>query len=74
MVLLSYDVPTVTNFIEKGERWDTEFIDCLEKNNVTYVDFLQKATNEYKAFNISTEDFGLLVFLIEFSVEIISNS
>ena len=57
MVLLSYDVPSVTDFLEKGQRWDSEFIDYLEKNNVAYVDFLQKAADEYKAFNISTEDF-----------------
>ena len=57
MVLLSYDVPSVTDFIEKGDRWDSEFLDYLEKNDITYVDFLQKAADGYKAFNISTEEF-----------------
>ena len=57
MVLLSYDVPSVTDFLEKGERWDGEFLEYIEKNDVTYVDFLLKAVEDYKAFNVSTEKF-----------------
>jgi hypothetical protein len=57
MVLLSYDVPSVMNFIEKGQRWDDEFVEYLKDKNVTYVDFLLKAADEYKAFNLSTENF-----------------
>jgi len=57
MVLLSYDVPSVMNFIEKGERWDEEFLDYLKNNNVTFVDFLPKAADEYKMFSIPVEKF-----------------
>ena len=57
MVVLSYDVPSVMDFIEKGQRWDDEFLEYLEKNSVTYVDFLPKAAQEYKTFNISAEKF-----------------
>lgn len=57
MVLLSYDVPSVTDYIEKGERWDDEFLEYLKNNDITYVDFLHKAGEEYKEFNISVEKF-----------------
>jgi len=57
MVLLSYDVPSVMNFIEKGQRWDCEFLEYLQNNNITYVDFLLKAAEEYKVLNLSVENF-----------------
>ena len=57
MVLLSYDVPTVMDYLEKGQRWDGEFLEYLEKNGVTYVDFLPKVAQEYKAFNVEAEEF-----------------
>ena len=57
MVLLSYDTPPVKDFIEKGERFDQELVEYLESNNVTYVDSLVKAAEEYKAFNLSVDDF-----------------
>jgi len=55
MVLLSYDTPTVRDFIEKGERFDQELVDYLESNNVPYVDCLLKAAEEYAAFNLSID-------------------
>lgn len=57
MVLLSYDVPTVMDYLEKAQRWDGEFLAYLEKNGVTYVDFLPKVAQEYEVFNISAEKF-----------------
>jgi hypothetical protein len=57
MVLLSYDVPSYMDYIEKGERFDQSFVDYLEKNNFIYVDFLKKKAEEFKAFNLPLEQF-----------------
>ena len=57
MVLLSYDTPTVKTFIEKGERFDQELVRHLESNNFVYVDLLKKAAEEFKAFNLSVDEF-----------------
>ena len=57
MVLLSYDVPSVVNFLEKSERWDEEMLAYLEERGLVYVDCLQKAAAEYADYRISVEDF-----------------
>ena len=57
MILLSYNVPPVEEFIEKGTRFDQEFVEYLEKNNFFYMDFMKKAAEEYKSFNLSIEQF-----------------
>lgn len=57
MILLSYDVPAVMNFIEKGERFDEEFVQYLENKDFAYVDLLGKAAEEYKVFHLSVEEF-----------------
>lgn len=57
MVLLSYDVPTVTKMIEDGTRFDSEFVTYLKQNDYAYSDTLLKAADEYKNFNIPVEDF-----------------
>ena len=57
MVLLSYDVPAVKKYIEKGERFDTELLEYLEKKKIRYVDTLVKMAEEYKAFKISVDEF-----------------
>ncbi|MCD6407511.1 hypothetical protein J7L87_00470, partial [bacterium] len=57
MVLLSYDVPTVKQYIEKGERFDTELLEYLEKKKIRYVDTLVKMSDEYKTFKISVDEF-----------------
>ena len=57
MVLLSYDIPTVKNFIEKGERFDQEFVEYLKEKNILYVDTLVKMAEEYRMFNISVDKF-----------------
>ena len=57
LVLLSYDVPSVMSFLEKGARWDNEILDHLNRNGITYVDALQKAADEYSDFRLSVEDF-----------------
>jgi len=57
MVLLSYNVPTVKEYLEKGERFDGAMLDYLEDNQVTYVDTLEKVGDEYQAFKISVNEF-----------------
>lgn len=57
MVLLSYDVPTVIEYLEKGTRFDDDMVEFLENNGHTYVDFLAKAAEEYKAFSLSPAEF-----------------
>ncbi len=57
MILLSYDAPTVMDFLEKGERFDQEFVDYLGKNNFIYVDFLKEVAEEHKSFNLDLEKF-----------------
>jgi len=57
LILLSYDVPSVMNFLERGERWDNDILDYLNSNGMTYVDGLQKAADEYNAYRPSVEDF-----------------
>lgn len=57
MILLSYDVPSVTTYLEKGERWDRDMLDYLEKSGLPYVDCLEKAGEEYKAFRVSVNKF-----------------
>ena len=57
LVLLSYDVPSVMDFLERGERWDNEILDYLEKHDLSYVDCLKKAAEEYEVYRLSVEDF-----------------
>ena len=57
MVLLSYDTAAIVDMVERSERLDQEIVDYLEKNNVTYVDCLVKAAEDYKAYNLSLEDY-----------------
>ena len=57
MILLSYNVPTVEDFLEKNERFDQEFVEYLKQNNFLYVDFMKEAAKEYKSFNLSIEQF-----------------
>jgi hypothetical protein len=57
MVLLSYDVPSVRNFIQKRTRWDGEMLAYLKKNRILHVDCLAKAAQEYKAFKIPVDQF-----------------
>ena len=57
MVLLSYDVPSVMAYLERGERWDEEILAYLDKNGFTYVDCLVKAAEEYQTYRVSVEEF-----------------
>jgi len=57
MILLSYDVPSVMTYLEKGERFDEEIVEYLENSDLPYVDALEKAGEEYKKFSLSIEEF-----------------
>lgn len=57
LILLSYDVPAVMDFLEKGERFDRELIEYLGNKGFTYVDILEKAAEEYRGFNLPVEKF-----------------
>jgi len=57
MLLLSYDVPAVMEYLEKGERFDQEFVEYLDKKDFLYVDFLKKVKEEYKPFKLDIESF-----------------
>lgn len=57
MVLLSYDVPSYMDYIEKGERFDEMFVNYLEANQITYVDFLKKKAEEFRAYSLPLEQF-----------------
>jgi hypothetical protein len=57
MVLLSYDVPTVWDYLEKGTRFDEEMLDYLRRNRIRHVDFLAAAREEYRAFKTSIPKF-----------------
>lgn len=57
MVMLTYDVPAVTEFIKNGSRKDGAVIDYLEKKNIKYIDALDKAGSEYKKYNLDIDNF-----------------
>jgi len=57
MILLSYDVPAVMEYIEKGTRFDQAFVDFLDDRKYPYIDFLPKTKAEYKNFNLNVEQY-----------------
>jgi len=57
LILLSYDVPTVMNYIENNERFDQSFLKYLQDNDFTHIDLMPKIAEEYKSFNLSLEKF-----------------
>ena len=57
MVLLSYDVPTVRGYIQRGERFDAEIVPFLKQNRFTYVDTLPKLSEEYENWRMSLDAF-----------------
>ena len=57
MILLSYDVPTVMEYIETGERFDSAFVEFLDKKNYLYVDFLEKKKQEYQNYSLDLEKY-----------------
>jgi hypothetical protein len=57
MILLSYGQGNICNFVETGSRFDQEFVEYLDTNDVLYVDTLVKAAEDSKAYNLSCRDY-----------------
>ena len=57
MIILSYDVPAVMEYLEKGTRFDQAFVDFLDDRKYPYIDFLPKTKEDYKAFNLDEEEY-----------------
>ena len=57
MVILSYGPEPVLEFVRKGERFDKEIVEYLEAGNVAYVDCLPKTADDYRAYNLSFEEY-----------------
>lgn len=57
MILLSYDVPTVQNYLRNGTRFDADFVQFLRKGKYLHIDTLPKAGREFKSFNGSINAF-----------------
>lgn len=57
MVLLSYDVPQVTEFLQKGTRFDDDMVAFLQKGKYPCIDTLKKVREEYKAFRPGINNF-----------------
>jgi hypothetical protein len=63
MVLLSYDVPTVQNYLARGTRFDEEFVKFLKDGKYLYVDFLPKSKEEFQSFKGSINDFCMRFYV-----------
>ncbi len=57
MVMLSYDVPQVQEYLTKGTRFDAEFVEWLKKGKYTFVDALPKAKEEFDFFKGTVNQF-----------------
>jgi hypothetical protein len=57
MIILSYDVPTVMEYIEQGTRFDQAFVEFLNDRKYPYIDFLPKKKEEYQNFNLTVEQY-----------------
>ena len=57
MIILSYDVPAVMEYLEKGTRFDQEFVDFLDERKYPYIDILPKKKAEYSNFKLDVEPF-----------------
>ncbi len=55
MIILTYDVPTVTRFIRTGERFDEKLLAYLRRSRLPWIDCLRLAAEEYKLFKLPLE-------------------
>lgn len=63
MLLLSYDVPTVQNYLKHGTRFDAEFVQFLKKEKYLFIDTLPKAGAEFKTFRGSINQFCMKFYV-----------
>ena len=57
MVLLSFDVPQVREYLTEGTRFDEAFLAHLKRGKFTYVDMLPKAKDEFANFKVPVDKF-----------------
>ncbi|MCM8758425.1 MAG: hypothetical protein NC906_01445 [Candidatus Omnitrophica bacterium] len=50
MILLSYSAGIVQDYLKNGTRFDTEFLDFLQREKYIFVDTLEKMGEEFKFF------------------------
>ncbi len=63
MVLLTYCAENITEFVERGRRFDQCIIDHLQAAGVPYVDGLVKVAEDFKAYRISLKEYLGRLFL-----------
>ena len=63
MVLLTYSPDSISEFIERGTRFDKCILDHLESNGIPYVDDLGKLAEDFKAYSISVQEYLGRLFL-----------
>jgi hypothetical protein len=57
MVPLAYSEAQVINYLKGGERFDTAFIDYLNRKNIRWFDCLQKHKEDYAGFRLTPEEY-----------------
>jgi hypothetical protein len=57
MIVLSYDVPAVMEYLDHGTRFDQAFVDYLDDRKYPYIDILPKKKEEYANYNLSVEKY-----------------
>jgi len=57
MVLLSYNAPTIAEFVAHDRRFDRDLVEYLEKSNVAHVDCLKKSAEDYQSYSLSMDEY-----------------
>lgn len=57
MLILSYDVPQVQQYLRDGTRFDDILVDYVKKSGLPYVDTLAKVGREFKDYKLSINKF-----------------
>ena len=63
MLMLSYDVPTVRNYLKTGERFDQEFVNFVKKEKYLCIDTLPKSKVEFQSFKGPINDFCMKFYV-----------
>jgi len=57
LIVLSFRARNVVKYLKDGTRFDQDFVDFLRRENLDYVDLLEAHAADYKAYNLSPEDY-----------------
>jgi hypothetical protein len=57
LIVLSFRARNVSQFLKDATRFDQEFVDFLHRENLDHVDLLEAHAADFKAYNLSTEDY-----------------